>query len=156
MSPFWANILCRSIVYSFIFKNVFFWISFLLNEVSESSPVRNSPFHRVEEYNTQSGQILRFKDAIFFFLFCKSYCLKLIALRLITIHYLLYCRFRYCINTIWNSIKILCQKNSKMYIFLAFSSLKFYIYFTVKIAGNLFLISTEGSLLNKIYSNCAL
>ena len=100
---------------SFISENAFFWISFPLNVVSETSPLNINPFHGVEEYNIQSGQILRFKDTIFFF--CKSY-FQLIAFPLMTIHYLLYCMFRYCVvHTIWNSINILCWKNSKMYVF---------------------------------------
>ena len=52
---------------SFISENAFFWISFPLNVVSETSPLKINPFHGVEEYNIQSGQILRFKDTIFFF-----------------------------------------------------------------------------------------
>ena len=51
---------------TFIPENAFFWISFPLNVVSETSPLKIIPFHGVEEYNIQSGQIFRFKDTIFF------------------------------------------------------------------------------------------
>lgn len=63
LSPFWTNILCRSIVYQF--KSVFFWISFPLNVVSKAT-FKKDLFHGVEEYNTQHGYRLSFKDANFF------------------------------------------------------------------------------------------
>lgn len=55
----------------YFLRMFFLWISFPLNVVSETSLLENNLFHGVEEYNTQSGQILKFKGAIFFFPFLQ-------------------------------------------------------------------------------------
>lgn len=160
LSPFWANILYRSIVYSFIFENVFLWISFPLNVVSETSLLENNLFHGVEEYNTQSSQILKFKVLFFFSFLQVLFSVNCLETNDSPSPSLLQIWIAYC-HTIWNSIKIRCAKKKKtqnvqifIFSFFAFSHLKFY--FMSKTSGNLFLISTEGSLLNKTYSNCAL
>ena len=139
LSPFWANILFRSIVYSFIFENVFLWISFPLNVVSETSLLENNLFHGVVEYNTQSGQILNFKDAIFFSFLQVLFSVNCLETIDIPSPSLLQMWIVYC-HTIWKGVKIRCpkKKNPKMYkfwfsFFLAFWRLKFCLFYVKNI-----------------------